>query len=261
MGLDRNNIPDEYLCEICKPRQVDRKRAQKLQSRRRNELLLNRSSSSDDERAPTTAEGQKAGKKGQKADGRPPKNSSSAKENKRSQNTKPSVKKAIMKVVSGSLITKKTREGGKVSKKGTDKQPKEKTAAAAGRKRKPSDSKKMPVLIKSRRKSQASLSHDSNVEMDDEDDEDFDLMAPEPSKPIDTASQQLRAWIDQYEEAVTNHYSPELRARLASNKLNAAITSDLKPSVIGSLTRCNVSLQGNGVKVRNRRNVFNTIAI
>merc|ERR1719481_1755509 len=52
MGLDRNNIPDEYLCEICKPRPVDRKRAQRLQSRRRNELLMNRSSSSDDEQRP-----------------------------------------------------------------------------------------------------------------------------------------------------------------------------------------------------------------
>ena len=75
-------------------------------------------------------------------------------------------------------------------------------------------------------------------------------MMPAAQGPIDTASQQLRDWIDQYEEAVTNHYSPELRARLASNKLNGLITSDLKPSVIGSLTRCNVSLQGNGVKVK-----------
>ena len=87
----------------------------------------------------------------------------------------------------------------------------------------------------------------------DDDDDDFDLIGPsEPAKPIDTASQQLRAWIDQYEEAVTNHYSPELRARLASNKL-AGVAGDLKPSVIGSNTRCNVSLQGNGVKVRLRK--------
>ena len=31
MGLDKNNIPDEYLCEKCSPRPVDRKRAKALQ--------------------------------------------------------------------------------------------------------------------------------------------------------------------------------------------------------------------------------------
>ena len=50
MGLDKNNIPDEYLCEVCKPRPIDRKRAKALQSRRRNEIReLNNSSSSDGE--------------------------------------------------------------------------------------------------------------------------------------------------------------------------------------------------------------------
>jgi histone-lysine N-methyltransferase MLL5 len=64
------------------------------------------------------------------------------------------------------------------------------------------------------------------------------------------ASQQLRSWFDQYEEAVTNHYSPELRARLAGvGKWGGISNGELRPSVIGSLTRCNVSLQGNGVKI------------
>ena len=33
MGLDKNNIPDEYLCEVCKPRPVDRKKARAMQAR------------------------------------------------------------------------------------------------------------------------------------------------------------------------------------------------------------------------------------
>ena len=50
MGLDKNNIPDEYLCELCKPRPIDRKRAKAMQARRRNEIReLNNSSSSDGE--------------------------------------------------------------------------------------------------------------------------------------------------------------------------------------------------------------------
>ena len=50
MGLDKNNIPDEYLCEVCKPRPIDRKRAKALQSRRRNEIFNNSSSSEDDKK-------------------------------------------------------------------------------------------------------------------------------------------------------------------------------------------------------------------
>ena len=46
MGLDKNNIPDEYLCEVCKPRPIDRKRAKALQSRKRIEIPTVNTSSS-----------------------------------------------------------------------------------------------------------------------------------------------------------------------------------------------------------------------
>merc|ERR1712179_823899 len=39
------------------------------------------------------------------------------------------------------------------------------------------------------------------------------------SEDENTESVTLRSWIDNYEEAVTNHYSPELRARLQGAKL------------------------------------------
>lgn len=64
---------------------------------------------------------------------------------------------------------------------------------------------------------------------------------------------QLRQWIDNYEEAVTNHYSPELRARISSIKVNG-IHSDLKAGNLHSLTsgatKCRVSQLGPGVRVR-----------
>lgn len=64
---------------------------------------------------------------------------------------------------------------------------------------------------------------------------------------------QLRQWIDNYEEAVTNHYSPELRARISSIKVNG-IHSDLKAGNLHSVTsgamKCTVSQLGPGVKVR-----------
>merc|ERR1712098_610513 len=61
MGLDKNNIPDEYLCEKCSPRVgLDRKRAKALQRVREkeifNKMLLDkkekeeRNSSDDDDK-------------------------------------------------------------------------------------------------------------------------------------------------------------------------------------------------------------------
>jgi len=50
MGLDKLNIPDEYLCEVCKPRPVDRKRARLMQAKKREELFKFAVDSSDEER-------------------------------------------------------------------------------------------------------------------------------------------------------------------------------------------------------------------
>ena len=82
----------------------------------------------------------------------------------------------------------------------------------------------------------------------DSDAESRDGGAEEEVEDVDRSQQHLRSWIDQYEEAVTNHYSPELRARLSGNKF-AGLGNELRSNVIGGPTRCNVSLKGNGVKV------------
>merc|ERR1719466_41268 len=65
-----------------------------------------------------------------------------------------------------------------------------------------------------------------------------------------TDSLSLRSWIDNYEEAVTNHYSPELRARLQGAKLPS---NQFKPKDVNGI-RCNVSLRGNGMKVLTANN-------
>jgi hypothetical protein len=99
-----------------------------------------------------------------------------------------------------------------------------------------SGGKKVP-----RRKSTTTLNTDSDAES-------RDGGAEEELEDVDRNQQHLRSWIDQYEEAVTNHYSPELRARLSGNKF-AGLGNELRSNVIGGPTRCNVSLKGNGVKV------------
>ncbi len=94
-----------------------------------------------------------------------------------------------------------------------------------------------------RRKSLANSDDEDNSPEENEASDSESALAPK----LD-ASQHLRSWIDQYEEAVTNHYSPELRARLMGNKMSF-VGGDLRSSVIGGPVKCNVSLKGNGVKV------------
>ena len=38
MGVDRNNIPDSYFCELCQPRVLDAVKAKAMQKRKREEL-------------------------------------------------------------------------------------------------------------------------------------------------------------------------------------------------------------------------------
>ena len=234
MGLDKNNIPDEYLCEVCKPRPVDRKKARAMQARRRNELF---NSSSDD-----------SPRHGKKAGGAPSRSAAIKKmHDRKAGKDKPS------KDGKGSVVLKE-----KINK------------SKQYRKRKPSEKGGKPAtpgggaksLVKPRRKSaamdndldvtsgrgdgKAALSAAATADSDDEDGSPGLL-----KEPTLDASQQLRSWIDQYEEAVTNHYSPELRARLmgaGNGKING-ISQDLRPSVINAPVKSNVSLKGNGVKV------------
>jgi hypothetical protein len=60
MGLDKNNIPDEYLCEKCQPRPVDKKKAKALQRTREKEIFARLNfDSSDDEKKPAGSKSRK----------------------------------------------------------------------------------------------------------------------------------------------------------------------------------------------------------
>lgn len=53
---------------------------------------------------------------------------------------------------------------------------------------------------------------------------------------------QLRQWIEKYEEAVTNHYSPELRARISSIRINGAHV-DSSVQYDATVCKCRVHTQ------------------
>ncbi|KAL3268938.1 hypothetical protein HHI36_008025 [Cryptolaemus montrouzieri] len=54
---------------------------------------------------------------------------------------------------------------------------------------------------------------------------------------------QLRQWIENYEEAVTNHYSPELRARISNIRVNGAHASETAMPFDPSVNKCRVHTQ------------------
>ncbi|CAG9760849.1 unnamed protein product [Ceutorhynchus assimilis] len=54
---------------------------------------------------------------------------------------------------------------------------------------------------------------------------------------------QLRQWIEKYEEAVTNHYSPELRARISSIRVNGATAADSTITYEENVFNCRIHTQ------------------
>ena len=224
MGLDKNNIPDEYLCEVCKPRPIDRKRAKALQARRRNEIFNNSSSSDETDKKHRNSSGSNSTAKNNKKSG-----PQSALGKKILDRKAAFVKKAANKLKKPfSLLDK--------AKKQYRKRNSSKSENMTNNKKSIVSPKKSAIA---RRKSQTF--NDSDLDSDTENLDDA-------LEPMVDASQNIRSWIDQYEEAVTNHYSPELRARLSKAQLSG-VGNDLRASVLGGPTRCNVSLKGNGVKI------------
>jgi len=217
MGLDRNNIPDEYMCEKCHPRFVDRKRAKALQRAREKEIFARMhpgNDSSDDEKM------QKTGGLGGIGVGIS------------SKNRKP-FSAMTRKLQGKKSLEKKLLENKKVLKKNYKRRGVMKTETPKPLETSPKPESQLKKLSPRKNIRRKSLSA-SDPETEEE----------------NTDSVSLRSWIDNYEEAVTNHYSPELRARLQGAKLP---TNYFKPKDVNGI-RCNVSLRGNGLKVLTANN-------
>jgi len=226
MGLDRNNIPDEYLCEKCHPRFVDRnfrKRAKALQRAREKEIFARmhpNADSSDDDKMSKTALGSLGGV------GFTSKNRKPFSPMTRKLQGKKSLEK---KLFENKKVLKKNYKRRGVLKTETSKMPQEVSTSP----KQESPIKKLSPRKNIRRRSVSA----SDAETEEE----------------NTDSLSLRSWIDNYEEAVTNHYSPELRARLQGAKLPS---NYFKPKDVNGIReqRCNVSLRGNGLKVLTANN-------
>lgn len=154
MGIDRQNIPEEYKCELCQPRSIDKQRARHIQLQKRKEqqniILMNSQ---------------------QVLPGEPSTSAIIAQPNAPHKTNLPTGKKykALKKKELAMSLAQQKRE-------------KKLAARANGKRREPKKATKRKSKINS----------DVAVEK----------------------AASLRVWIENYEQAITNHYSPELRARL-----------------------------------------------
>ncbi|KAJ8732280.1 hypothetical protein PYW08_015010 [Mythimna loreyi] len=166
MGIDRQNIPDAYQCEICIPRPIDRRHARAIQMRKREELSALGASDTDSSEST-----------------RPP-----------GQRRKRLLTVTTYTNTSGSCVTTYNsnipvlpplpQPSLALPKRGP-KRPKKAEVIRKGTKRKLSEKrvKRKKEMLLNRSKYSSSLSNQSHFQ-------------------------------DSYELAVTNHYSPELRAKI-----------------------------------------------
>ncbi|XP_011200269.2 serine-rich adhesin for platelets [Bactrocera dorsalis] len=238
MGIDRQNIPDEYQCEVCQPRPVDKARARALQLMKRKEqtqLLLSAQSAhatgstgaylsgasgagnlsgnyqlQDGQQRHLGGSNSNAFMLGSGADG----------------NMHGLPNSTTLGTTKKGKVLKKTAKdaaAGKKSKKA------EKLAALGGKPpRKDSGATKKTTKRKS--KSSDGLSATATA--------------------AEKHAANLRQWIENYELAVTNHYSPELRARLhAITKQPSLLQSILNTENRALKECCNNGLENRATTV------------
>lgn len=210
MGIDRQNIPDEYLCELCQPRPVDKARARALQVQKRKEqtqLML--------VQAQAVAAASTTGAAGSASGGANVANIPNELLTSQQRlsagglggfglnsahSSDPGglhqIATGVTNMKKGTKVLKKVKESvaGKKTKKA------DKLSAAAGSGLTGKAGRKETKKNTKRKKSSHDGSSGSTVGM----------------TAAEKYAANIKQWSDHYEIAATNHYSPELRARLHS---------------------------------------------
>ncbi|XP_032683308.1 uncharacterized protein LOC116849840 isoform X2 [Odontomachus brunneus] len=216
MGIDRSNIPDEYLCERCRPRRVDRQRARALQMRKREELL--NSDTSSDTSSTSSADTDVGVNATQKKRSVPQQQSVP----RRSKSDAPAQVRRL------NNNNNNNNNNNVAKRQRRDSHPRQSSAV----RKKEVAAKRGPGKRKAKRR----------MSVEDKEDDTQDGWGSSNMAP-------LRQWIERYEEAVTNHYSPELRARISSIKVNGT-HSDLRQSNINVVAtgKCRLNVHSNNLR-------------
>lgn len=236
MGIDRNKIPDEYLCEVCQPRRVDRQRARNLQMRKREESLNSDSSSSSSSSADAKPQSNQSQQRGKKA---PHKGRTVSRRKSESSSQGRKVNNNNNNITTSAITTKRKRAAASGDKSNTNNNSGAQKSSYATRK-KDSDASQTASVQKKPQRGEKPGSKKRTLSMGSSDD------GPDAWSSSDAS---LRQWIDKYEEAVTNHYSPELRSRILNLKTNGLIC-DYRQANINASSKCRVNIQSRNLRVR-----------
>lgn len=191
MGIDRQNIPEEYKCELCQPREIDQNRARTLQlmknKEQQNFFMMKQSNqiSVFPADSNTTQSGTNTGDRSQL--------------------------NAFSTIVANKKKGTLSAKSRKTDLFGTSNSKRKRSDSSRGSKRR--ESKKSL----SKRKSHSGSNSNATTP----------VKANSAAGDCDKQTSTLRQWIDNYEVAMTNHYSPELRARLQSiiKQMSASATA------------------------------------
>nr|CAH7745442.1 unnamed protein product [Callosobruchus chinensis] len=237
--VKNRQVPDEFLCEVCDPRKpVDRQRARTLQQQwlRERQLIV---AAQQQQQQQQSAQGGHPHQQSEATGGiggiSRRKEKVSAREAKMAAAAAAAAKETVSETDSSdgehpvhnnhpskSRLPNKRKENSQI--KNTARQRREAAKEAAQRRQKRKDRK---IVRKKVCKTKAQVKSHS----DDENQDTWSSQLP-----------QLRQWIEKYEEAVTNHYSPELRARISSLRVNGA-HQDLTQVFDPTVHKCRVHAQ------------------
>lgn len=236
MKIDPENIPEEYLCVNCSPREVNRQAARTLQLQKRKEqsALLAYSLPS------VYHEG---GIPGSKQPGNTNLNKPLEKKNNLAKQRKNSI--------SGS---KKSKDGsgsggGANGGSGSTKRNKRADSSSTRNNTKRKDMKRMSK--KKLKQLEAAGMGGGNLNASGMIGVGGNGSGLPNAPPTDTKmASALRNWIDSYEVAMTNHYSPELRARLTALSKNPAFEhNDMAMSLLSDLVPSCTTVPHAGAKI------------
>lgn len=212
MGIDRQNIPEEYKCELCQPRTIDQNRARTLQLMKRKEqqnfLIIKQTNQNS----------------------RLPLDSDVSQVNNSTDRSQLNTFSTIVANKKKGTLSTKSRKG---------------DLFGANGKRKRSDSNRGNSKRRESKKSLSKRKQHSGSSSN--------TTTPVKSVSVDNDKQSsnLRQWIENYEAAMTNHYSPELRARLHSISKQMTSSSSISPMLknIGLLDNKCTTVPHAGAKI------------
>ncbi|CAH0554751.1 unnamed protein product [Brassicogethes aeneus] len=212
--VKNKQVPDEYLCEVCDPtKPIEKQKARMIQQQwlRDRQLLAESNKLKKDIKMKETLKQREVISDSDSSDAEHPPHHNN------------------------NVVAKRRRRKSESSKQQTATSRRDAAKEAAVARRQKQRRERKTVKRKAAAKPNAKQNAQQLAHSDDEgggNAENFANQLP-----------QLRQWIEKYEEAVTNHYSPELRARISNIRVNGAHSDQISMQFDCAVQKCRVHTQ------------------